>query len=197
MPMLCCTSDANFPAHTRSKRYHLRMRSSTWLVELKRLMATLGIQYLHTHKLPNHVVLREDKSGPHFDLQDFFTPNHCGQPEVRADRNEDEWEWPTGAVKKSRRNLSLSPPSGKLTDRLRLTKSFAGSGGMVVGRTRPSALPLGDTFRGRRQSKNKGGVPPMSPGPSPSANTVHSNEMDYATLQAFASLGRRQPFRSY
>lgn len=54
---------------------------------------------------------------------------------------------------------------GKLTDREPLPISFAGSGGMVVGRTRPSALPLRDTFRARRQSKNNGGVPPMSTGP--------------------------------
>ncbi|RZS28518.1 hypothetical protein BHM03_00062116 [Ensete ventricosum] len=196
--MLCSTSDANFPAHTRSKRYHLRMRSSTWLVELKRLMATLGIQYLHTHKLPNHVVLREDISGPHFDLQDFLPPIIADNLRcVRACRQERRrvgvayWR----SEKVTEKSIALA--TGKLTDRLRLTKSFAGSGGMVVGRTRPSALPLGDTFRGRRQSKNKGGVPPKSPGPSPSANTVHSNEMDYATLQAFASLGRRQPFRSY
>lgn len=55
---------------------------------------------------------------------------------------------------------------GKLTDREPLPKSFARSGGMVVGRTRPSALPLRDTFRARRQSKNNGAVPPRSTGPS-------------------------------
>lgn len=103
MPMLCSTPNATFPAQTRSERYCLRMRSVN-VVGGTQKTDLLGIQYFHTHKLPNHV-LHEDNSGPHFDLQDF-TPNHCGQSEVRADRNEDEW--PPSRSEKARGNLSIA-----------------------------------------------------------------------------------------